>query len=331
MGHRLDQVGLQLLGGALDGDVAQDGHPADQAAVLVEDARRPAAEAAAGRVRDLVLPLVDERSGEPVPELLAQPHVRSVLEQTLTARPDHVNRVGCRVENGAVQPGEPRELPTCARELDEHRHLRAQHVLVVGRQQIVDRAHLVAADDLFDPVAAGREEDDRRHARPLPATDHVRELDPVDPGHPDIEEDDLELLLSEQPESLLATRGAGQAMAERLQRGFERDQVVPAVVYEEDRCLTGRSVHVRVDTQLPPEYALFPGDSLVRGAIATVSGEALCPFRGRRRRFREESVEVERNAHHRDLAARREATPRAAGRGRARRRSRPGRAGRAPR
>ena len=234
MGDRLDQAGLQRLGGALDRDVAQNGHPADQPAVLVEDARRAPVEAVAGRVRDLVLPFVEERSRIPVPEHFTESHVRGVLQQSLTARPDHLDRIGGRVENGAVEPGKPGELATTARELHEHRHLRAQDVRVVGLHQVVDRPHFVAPDDLLDPVAAGREKDDRRLVRPLASANRVRELDPVHDRHADVEEDDRELLLSDEAKCFRATRRARQVVAERLEHELERDQVGRTVVDQQD-------------------------------------------------------------------------------------------------
>ena len=175
------------------------------------------------------------RPGHLAPELLAQACVRRVGEQQVSRRPDDLDRLGRRVEDGAVQAGQVRELAASAGELDEHGHLRAQHVRVVGLQQVVDPACLVAAHDLALMGALRGEEDDRRLAGALARTDQVGELEAVDPRHLHVEQDHREVPVEQQPERIVPVRGARQPMAERRKRRLEGEEVLGPVVDEEDR------------------------------------------------------------------------------------------------
>ena len=119
-------------------------------------------------------------------------------------------------------------------ELDEHAHLRAQHVRVERLEDVVDGARRVAAEDLLAVAADRGEEEDRDVARALPLLDQARGLEAVDPRHLHVEQDHGEVPAEQLPERLLAGVRAHELLPERLEDGLEREQVLGAVVDEED-------------------------------------------------------------------------------------------------
>src|ERR687888_156390 len=114
-----------------------------------------------------------------------------------------------------------RELLPLLVQLDEDGDLRAEDLRVEGLEDVVDRAGLVAAEDLPAVLADRRQEEDRDVPRALPLLDQLGGLEAVEARHLDVEEDDRELLL--------------EPVAERLEDRLEREQVLGAVVDEEDR------------------------------------------------------------------------------------------------
>src|SRR5439155_847662 len=89
------------------------------------------------------------------------------------------------------------QRPPGAPELDEDGDLRAQDDRVVGLEHVVDRARLVAAEDVVLLLGDRRHEDDRDRARALPALDVVGGLEAVELGHLDVEQDHREIVVEQ--------------------------------------------------------------------------------------------------------------------------------------
>jgi hypothetical protein len=121
-----------------------------------------------------------------------------------------------------------------ALELGEHRYLGAQHHRVERLQHVVDRARLVAAQDLRHVGADGRQEDDRRPRAALAPADVLGRLEAVHPRHLDVEQDDGEVLAEQRAQRLLAAVGGHEAHLERLEDGGQREQVLGPVVDQQD-------------------------------------------------------------------------------------------------
>jgi hypothetical protein len=119
-------------------------------------------------------------------------------------------------------------------ELREHGDLRAQHDRVERLEHVVDRARLVAAQDLRDVGAHRAEEDDRRARAALAAADVLGRLEPVHARHLHVEQHHGEVLAEQRPQRLLAGAGGHQAHLERLEDGGQREQVLGPVVDEQD-------------------------------------------------------------------------------------------------
>ena len=86
------------------------------------------------------------------------------------------------------------DLPVLLPQLDEDRDLRAQDLRVERLEDVVDRADLVAAEDVLLLLRERRQEDDRDRARPLALLDHLGRLEPVHARHLDVEQDDREVV-----------------------------------------------------------------------------------------------------------------------------------------
>ena len=69
--------------------------------------------------------------------------------------------------------------------------------------------------------------------RPLPLLDQLRGLEPVHARHLDVEQDRRELLVQQPPQRLLARVGADEVGVERLEDRLQGEQVLGAVVDEQ--------------------------------------------------------------------------------------------------
>ena len=134
-----------------------------------------------------------------------------------------------------------------ALEVAEDADLRAQHVRLEGLEDVVDGARLVAAGHLGDVRAHRGQEDDRRRAAALAPADELRGLEAVHARHLDVEQDDGEVLLQQRLERLLARPCGPQADLQRLEHRRQREQVLRAVVDEQDaRRVVYRCSHTRM-------------------------------------------------------------------------------------
>jgi hypothetical protein len=111
-------------------------------------------------------------------------------------------------------------------QVDEDRHLGAQHVLVDGLHQVVDRAHRVAAVERAH-VGTGRgQEDDGRVARTLALLDDRRDLEAVHVGQEDVEQDDRVLALQHPPERFLAALRGHQVVEWIVEDALHHQQIL---------------------------------------------------------------------------------------------------------
>jgi len=90
---------------------------------------------------------------------------------------------------------EPLELSRFAVELGEHLDLGTQHLGDDGHWHVIHRAHLVAAQPIEIADLDRRDEDDRGLAEARVLADHRGELEAVELGHADVDEDDGNLVL----------------------------------------------------------------------------------------------------------------------------------------
>jgi hypothetical protein len=119
-------------------------------------------------------------------------------------------------------------------ELDEDRNLGAQDLRVERFEHVVDRADLVAAEDVPLLFRECGQEDDRDEARPLALLDHLGDLEAVEVGHLDVEQDHREVVSVQQAaERLCAGARADELVPERLEDRLQREEVLGPIVDEE--------------------------------------------------------------------------------------------------
>jgi hypothetical protein len=119
-------------------------------------------------------------------------------------------------------------------EVHEDEHLRAQDLRHHRRLDEVHRPERVAARDHRVVVAERGEEDDRRLLRALALADQGGGLEAVHARHVDVEQDHREVGLQQLLQRLAARGGLHQVLAEVAQDRLEREQLVRAVVDEQD-------------------------------------------------------------------------------------------------
>ena len=133
-----------------------------------------------------------------------------------------LQHVAVALENGVL-----------AGQIDEDRHLGPQHFRDDRLIQIIDGSHVVAAKQMFLALERGQE-DDRRVFRPLALPDHGGGFEAVHVGHLDVEQNRCEIVFKTSPQRLLAGLGLDQFLAESVENGLERDQVLRLVVDQQD-------------------------------------------------------------------------------------------------
>jgi hypothetical protein len=89
------------------------------------------------------------------------------------------------------------ERLTLAEQLDEDRHFRPEDLRVERLEDVVDRAELVAAEDVRLAAREGGQEDDRRVFGAVALTDQRRGLEPVEIRHLHVEQDYGEVQVQE--------------------------------------------------------------------------------------------------------------------------------------
>ena len=132
-------------------------------------------------------------------------------------------------------------------QLDEDRDLRAKHFGVERLEEVIDGARGVAAEHVPLLLRDRGQEDDRDRPRPFALLDQLCGVEPVEARHLDVEQDAREILVEKRPERLLAGAGADEVLAERLQDRAQGDEVLLAVVDEQqiDDRLRAHVVRIR--------------------------------------------------------------------------------------
>ena len=192
---------------------------------------------------------VGERLGEPplLDHLLAQPLGLPALRVLLEPP------VVLALLDLAEQQRVALHLLGLARQVDEGPHLRPQDRRDDGLEQEVDRAELITLGYLVVALVVRGEEDDRHVPRPLARPDERRGLEPVHPGHLDVEEREGEVLLQQSPEGFDPGGGAHEVLPEVGQHGLEGEQIFRIVVDEENVDLAVAIPHRR-RSQLHPRH-----------------------------------------------------------------------------
>ena len=129
---------------------------------------------------------------------------------------------------------EPLELPRLAIELGKHPDLGAQHFRHHRHRHVVDRAHLIAAQPVDVADLDRRDEDHRGLLEARMFADHGGELETVELGHADVDQDDRDFVLEQEFQRLAAGSGDDQILAELLQDDFIGEQLGRLIVDQKD-------------------------------------------------------------------------------------------------
>ncbi len=130
-------------------------------------------------------------------------------------------------------------------QLDEDRHLRPQHVGRDRLDQVIHGADVVAAEHVRRAPVVGGQEDDRRLLRSRPLADQRGRLVAVDVGHHDVEQDQGEVLLEDLAQRLAPGPRPDNPVVRLVEHGLEGDQVLVAVVDDENVDLVHRDSQTR--------------------------------------------------------------------------------------
>ena len=143
--------------------------------------------------------------------------------------------------------GLPLDLLGHAKQVDEHFHLRAEHVGHHRREDVVDRAVSISFRHA-DFVGKGGYEDDRRMGRALAIAYQGGRFKAVHVGHVDIEQDDGEVVLQDLLERLGARVRKHQLLAQFFQNHLVDQELFSQVVDNQDlglfslrHCLNAKS------------------------------------------------------------------------------------------
>ncbi len=129
---------------------------------------------------------------------------------------------------------EPLELPGLAVKLGEDPDLGAQHLGDDRHRHVVHRAHLVAAQAIHIGQMDGGDEDHRRLLEARMLADHRRELEAVEIGHADVDQNDGDFRLEQVLERLAAGRCLDQIFAELPQDHLIAQQLRRLIVDQQD-------------------------------------------------------------------------------------------------
>jgi hypothetical protein len=166
------------------------------------------------------------------PEQLAQGvvHLQPAAVDRAEAHPDRR-----ALERSAEALLRCTQLRVLLLELEQHGHLRAQHVRIDRLQDVVDRPRRVAARDLLGVGVTGCQEDHGGVLVAVAALDQLDGLEAVEARHAHVHHDHGEVVVQQALEGVLARGGGDHLTPERLQHGPERDQALGLVVDDEDR------------------------------------------------------------------------------------------------
>ena len=126
------------------------------------------------------------------------------------------------------------DLVRLQHEVDEDAHLGAEDLRHHRGEDEVDGAEPVAALEVGLAGAVGGDEDDRGALGALPLADQLGGLEAVHPRHPDVEEDDREVVGEDGTERLPSRLRPHQVLAEGGENRLERGELGGVVVDEQD-------------------------------------------------------------------------------------------------
>jgi hypothetical protein len=132
---------------------------------------------------------------------------------------------------GLVMAG---EFGGLAEQVDEDRHLGAQHHRVERLGHVVDRAERIGLLDREVGAVGGGQEDDRQLLRTGMAPHQRGRLEAVHGRHLDVEQHDRKGVVEHRAQGLLAGTDADQFLVKFGEHGFERQQVGRLVVDQQD-------------------------------------------------------------------------------------------------
>ena len=271
-------------GGAFFGDVAERDHRSDRAAVFIvhrrgaELDRETGAVIAKKCVRHLVAHAVAmQRDVERAVADVAGGHARKrrmkqrmnlVADHVPSIAADHARRGGIderglavevhaehafdgRVEDQFILPAETRQLLCLScdglrlpEQLHEDIDFVAEDLRLVRLEDVVDRAELVAAEDVSLAAAERRQKDDGCAARFVALANQRRRFEAIEVRHLHIEQDDCELALEQRTQRGAAGIGTHEVQIHIGQDRFEREQIAGLVVDQKDvHLLLGDSSH----------------------------------------------------------------------------------------
>ena len=129
---------------------------------------------------------------------------------------------------------EPLELTGLAIEFGEHLDLGAQHFRHDRHRNIVDRAHLVAAQPVDVADLDRRDEYHRGFLEAGMFADHGGEFETVQFRHADVDQNDGDFVLEQELERFAARGGRDQIFAELLQDDFIGEQLRRLIVHQKN-------------------------------------------------------------------------------------------------
>jgi acetyltransferase-like isoleucine patch superfamily enzyme len=144
------------------------------------------------------------------------------------------------------QVGDHAELPFLQVQVDEDRDLRPQHPGIERLGDVVHGARRVPAEGKLGVRARRGQEDDRHVRLAAVPLDLPGRLEAVHAGHDDVKQDDRELVRERSLDGGLTGPDEDEFLVQRRQDRLEREQVLRAIIDEQDLRLVGdrRARHV---------------------------------------------------------------------------------------
>jgi serine acetyltransferase len=139
------------------------------------------------------------------------------------------------------QVGHDAQLPLLQVQVDEDGDLRPQHPGIERLGDVVDGARRVPAEGKLGVRPGRGQEDDRHVLRAALLLDLRGGLEAVHARHDDVKQDDREVVRERRLDGGLTGPGEDQFLVERRQDRLEREQVLGAVIDEQDLRLAGDS------------------------------------------------------------------------------------------
>ena len=129
---------------------------------------------------------------------------------------------------------EPLELPALAIEIGEYPDLGPEQFRHDRHRQVIDRAHLIAAQMVnFRKMYRG-DENDRDLLEPRVLSDQRCKLKAIELRHADIDEDDRNLILEKLLQRFFSRHRLDEIVTQRLQDHLIGEQLRWLIVYQED-------------------------------------------------------------------------------------------------